>query len=310
MKKHLLNFGLILVSSAALFTACKKTEDPTPAAKTTTGTTGTTGTTTPVPDATFLASKTPSNRIGLLEDFTGVRCVFCPDGHSKATEAATELGADKFIILAVHGGSYAAPATGWANFTTPFGAALISQSSVAGYPAGTINRVLATDLGVTPQKTGGIAMSRGSWKTAAQAILAMPSPVNAGAKAEFNSQTRELKINLDLYYTADETSGNNINVAFVQSQLLSKQSGGSDPYVQNHVLRHLLTGQWGEVITTPTTKDAKVSKTYTYTVPEHYNGITVEGGGAVVIENCEVVVFVSRGKTDILTAIKVPVTVK
>jgi hypothetical protein len=45
-------------------------------------------------------------------------------------------------------------------------------------------------------------------------------------------------------------------------------------------------------------------------VPEDYNGTATEGGGAVVIENCKVVVFVSRDKTDILTAVEIPITVK
>jgi hypothetical protein len=259
----------------------------------------------------FMASTSATMRVAVLEDFTGVRCGFCPDGHVRATAAQQELGADKFIIMAVHGGSYATPATGWANFTTAFGSALISQSSVAGYPAGTINRIKAADLGVAPQISGGIAMSRGSWKTAAQAVNAMPSPVNLGAKAEFNSATRELTVKVDAYYTAEETAPNNINVAFMQSKLMSKQSGATtDPYEQNHVLRHLITGQWGEVITDSKATGTKVRKTYTYSVPEDYNGTATEGGGAVVIENCKVVVFVSRDKTDILTAVEIPITVK
>lgn len=305
MKKTILNLGIVLAFSATLFTACKKEDDK--STTTTTSTTSTTGT----PAPTFLASKTASNRVAVLEDFTGVRCGFCPDGHVRAKAAQDELGADKFIIVAVHGGSYATPATGWANFTTLFGTPLISQSSVAGFPAGTINRVKADDLGATPQKPGGIAMSRGDWKAAAQAILAMPSPVNVGSKAEFNTATRELKVMVDLYYTAEEAVANNINVAFLQDGLMSKQSGApTDPYEQNHVLRTFVTGQWGDVIADAKTVGTKVSKTYTYTVPADYHGTTVEGGGAVVIEDCSVVVFVSRGRTDVLTAVEIPITVK
>lgn len=311
MKKRILHLGIILAVSATLFTACEKSEeDPKKETTTTTGTTSTTSTTgTPAP--AFLASKTPSNRVAVLEDFTGVRCGYCPDGHVKAAAAQFELGEDKFIIMAVHGGGYAAPAPGWANFTTPFAASLISQSGVAGYPAGTINRIKAEDLGVAPQNPGGIAMSRGSWKTAAEAVLAMPSPVNIGSKAEFNSATRELKVYVDLYYTGEETVDNNINVAFMQDKLMSKQSGApTNPYEQNHVLRDLITEQWGDVVTGTKAVGTKVSKVYTYTVPADYNGTEVEGGGAVIIEDCHVVAFVSRGKTDILTAVQIPITVK
>lgn len=311
MKKKILNLGIMLAFSVTLFTACEKTEDDAtkPATTSTTGTTSTTSTT-GTPAATFLASKTPSNRVAILEDFTGVRCGYCPDGHVKAAAAQEELGESRFVIMAVHGGGYAAPATGWADFTTPYAASFISQSGVAGYPAGTINRVKAEDLGVGPQQANGLAMSRGSWKTAAEAILEMPSPVNIGSKAVFNAATRELTVNVDLYYTAEEVDANNINVAFLQDGLMSKQSGVTGMYEQKHVLRDLITGQWGEVVADTKAVGTKVSKTYKYTVPADYHGTEVEGGGAVIIENCHVVVFVSRGKKDILTAVQIPITLK
>ncbi len=301
MKMNYLKLSFAIALTSIIVTGCDdaKTEEAKP-----------NNTTTEEP---FMASTSATMRVAVLEDFTGVRCGYCPDGHVRAAAAQQELGADKFIIMAVHGGSYATPATGWANFTTSFGAALIAQSSVSGYPAGTINRIKAADLGVTPQISGGIAMSRGSWKTAAQAVLAMPSPVNLGAKAEFNSATRELTVKVDAYYTAEESAQNNLNVALLQNKLMSKQSGDPTPtdmYEQNHVLRHLITGQWGEVITDAKAVGTKIRKTYTYTVPEDYNGTATEGGGAVLIENCKVVVFVSRDKTNILTAIEIPITVK
>jgi hypothetical protein len=301
MKMNYLKLGFAIALTSIIVTGCDdaKTEEAKP-----------NNTTTEEP---FMAGTSATMRVAVLEDFTGVRCGYCPDGHVRAAAAQQELGADKFIIMAVHAGIYANPATGWANFTTPFGAAIDGQAGVSGYPAGTINRMKAADLGVTPMKTGGMAMSRGAWKTAAQAVIAMPSPVNLGAKAEFNSSTRELTVKVDAYYTAEESVQNNINVALLQSKLMSRQSGdptSGDPYEQNHVLRHLITGQWGEAITEAKTVGAKVRKTYTYTVPEDYNGTTTEGGGAVLIENCKVVVFVSRDKTDILTAVEIPITVK
>jgi hypothetical protein len=301
MKKTFLNlFTVSFLTTSLILSSCSKeesksTETPTPS----------------VPQETFMASTNPQNRAALLEDFTGVRCGFCPDGHVRANQAQESLGKDKFIIIAVHGGSYAAPATGWANFTTPFGAALISQSSVTGYPAGTISRIEAEVLGVPPQKAGGLAMSRGSWSAAASAVNGLSAPVNIGSKATFNAETRELTVNVDLYYTADQLiDSNNINVAFLQSNLMSKQSGDptpNDPYQQNHVLRHLITGQFGEAVATTRTKGTKYSKTYTYKVPADYNGTATEGGGAVKIDDCSIVVFVTKGKTEVLNAIELDI---
>ena len=307
MKKILFIFSIAI--GAMTFTSCQKdtalTPNPSydpenvdPADGSSTGGGSTTA---------FLASTTPSNRTALLEDFTGVRCGFCPDGHVRAAAAKSELGAEKFIIIAVHTGQYAIPQSGWANFTNPYGTAIDAQANVGGYPAGTINRLPASSLGATPQR-GGSAMGRGDWKTAAIAANALEAPVNIGATASIDIDNL-LTVKVDLYYTQGESAVNNINVALLQDGLVSRQSGGTPPnaYVQNHVLRDLITGQWGEPITETTNADSKVSKTFTYTVPADYNGTGTEGGGAVVIDDLKVVVFVTRGRVDVLNAIEVDI---
>ena len=258
---------------------------------------------------TFLASTTPEKRKAVLEDFTGVRCGFCPDGHKRA-KAIADANPGKFFIIAVHAGGYAAPAAGWANFTTPFGTAIDRQALPMGYPAGTVNRIVYSDLLMTSRSgaKSKIAMGRGDWANAANRTMIMDAPVNIGAKATYNPANRELTVKVDMYYTGDESANvNNLNIALLQNGLVSKQSGGGDNYVQDHVLRHLLTGQWGETITEAKTVGSKVTKTVKYTVPADYNGTGVTGGGAVVIDDLEVVAFVSKGQTEILNAAKVDV---
>ncbi len=297
MKNKFLQLSMVaLTAGSLLLTSCSKEESS--------------ATSPTTPQETFLASTSLQNRAALLEDFTGVRCGYCPDGHVRANAAQDLLGKDKFIIMCVHGGSYATPATGWANFTTSFGQAFISQAKVTGYPAGTISRKVAADLGATPQTAGGMAMSRGAWADAAAAVNGMFAPVNLGAKATFNAETRELTVKVDMYVSATLTEPINLNVALLQSGLMAKQSGDPTPadlYSEDHVLRHLLTGQWGEVITEATTEGAKITRTYKYTVPADYNGTATEGGGAVIIGDCSVVAFVNKGKVDVLNAVEVAI---
>jgi hypothetical protein len=258
----------------------------------------------------FLAPTIQMNRVALLEDFTGVRCGYCPDGHVRA-KAVEDANPGKFIIIAVHGGSYAAPQAGWANLNTAYGQSLITQAKVSGYPAGTISRMPCSDLGVAPQMTGGSAMSRGSWATAANKVMAMPAPVNLGAKVTFDEASRKLTVRVDLYYTAEQTSENRLNVALLQDHIFTKQSGGTpdgNKYEQNHVLRDLITGQWGDVITETKSVGAKVTKTFTYDVPADYNGATLPpGGGSVIAKDLKVVAFVTKGQTEVLNAIQLPV---
>ena len=294
MRKIILSFALL----GAVLAGCEKAEEAKKKEEV------------PVPvPVEFLASTEKTTRVSLLEDFTGVRCGFCPDGHVRA-KAVADANPGKFIILAVHGGSFSNPQTGWANFTTPYGQGLITQAKVSGYPAGSVSRILCSDLGVAPQISGGYAMSRGSWAAAAQKVMAMPAPVNLGAKATFDANTRKLTVKVDMYYTEDQTTENRLNVALVQDGIMSRQSGAPDPnnYEQNHVLRDLITGQWGEAITEETKTGAKITKTYTYDVPQDYNGaVTPPGGGAVVIEDLKVVVFVCKGQTDVLNALEIKV---
>ncbi|MBF0548659.1 MAG: Omp28-related outer membrane protein [Candidatus Riflebacteria bacterium] len=258
----------------------------------------------------------PMNRVALLEDFTGVGCGACPYGHI-AAKAILDANPGKFIVLATHSGPFASPYYGYGDFTTTQGEAINLQANTHAYPSGTMNRMKCSELGVSPLNATSslIVMNYWDWSTAAAKAMTLPAPVNIVAKALLATATRILTVKVDLYYTAAETVANNLNVSLSQDKLLSSQKDYSlpDPYLannyeQNNVLRDMISsGNWGDPITEPTTAGSKVSKTYTYTVPTDYHGTTSSGGGAVVISNLSVVVFVTRGQLEILNALKVSV---
>ncbi|MBF0548599.1 MAG: Omp28-related outer membrane protein [Candidatus Riflebacteria bacterium] len=249
-----------------------------------------------------------------LTDIVG--CGYSPDGHIRA-KAILDANPGKFVVLATHSGPFASPYYGYGDFTTTQGEAINLQSNPAGYPSGTINRMNCSELGVYPMDASRslILMGRGYWSTAAAKVMTLPAPVNIGAKAVFATATRLLTVKVDLYYTATETVANNLNVSLLQDKLLSTQSDYSVPsthiaynYEQNNVLRDMLSaGNWGDPIIESTTAGSKVTKTYTYTVPTDYHGTTSSGGGAVVISNLNVVVFVTRGQLEILNTLKVSI---
>ena len=251
----------------------------------------------------FLASMNVETKHAVLEDYTGVRCGFCPDGHARAQALIDQYG-DNVVVLGVNAGSYAAPSSGWANFTTPYGPAFISLAKPSGYPNGSVNRVK-----YAPAGTSGTSMSRGAWKSAAEAVMTENSPVNIGAKATFNSSTRELTIKVDAYYTADGNGANKLNIALLQSGMVANQSGGGQNYVHKHVLRDLITGQWGDDIPAEnTTAGSSYSKTFTYTVPADFNGPVIPpGGGEVFIQDCKLAVYIAEGQENIYTGINVTI---
>jgi len=253
-------------------------------------------------DAPFLAPTTPTNKNVVLEDFTGVRCQFCPDGHDRA-KAMVTANPGRVVVIAINAGSFATPASGWPNFTSDFGEAIRAQTNLSGYPAGTVNRRVFSGMSQNP---GGTAMGRGNWSNAGSQVLAEASPVNLGASSTYDAATRKVTVKVDMYYTGNETVANYLNVAFLESGQVGKQSNTSgtvNDYVHDNILRYMMTGQWGEAIETSKTKTGtKITKTYTYTVPVKYHD-----NADTDINKCDIAVFVTRGAGgtgEILTGIK------
>jgi hypothetical protein len=252
----------------------------------------------------------------VLEEFTGIYCVFCPDGHKRGNEVAA-LYPGRFVRVHVHTGSYANPKSGDPDFRTDHGSALGSQSGLTGYPAGTINRHWFSTAWAQNKGTG-TAMSRTYWKAAAEQVMKDTSNVNVDFKATLDIATRKLSVVVEAYYTGDaEFPTHKLHVALMQDNLPGPQTGGATynptnilpdgQYNHQHVFRGFLTGQWGAPISA-TTKGSLYQKTFTYTVPDDLRNIPFE------LNNLRVAVYVSEGNQEILTgvekAIELPANVK
>lgn len=238
------------------------------------------------------------NRNVVLEEFTGIHCVYCPDGHRIAHELMM-ANPDDFFPINIHQGGYATPGAGEPDFRTPWGNAIAGQTDLAGYPAGTINRHLFPGW----QQGNGTAMSRGTWDNAMNEVLAEESYVNVGAEASVNASTGELTVHVEVYYTGDSPEATNfINVALLQSNVEGPQTGGAtyNPdfvlpngnYSHQHMLRHLITGQWGEEITSTTT-GSFIDLYYTYDVPAEYNEVLVN------LADLDIIAFVTETTQEI-----------
>ncbi len=242
--------------------------------------------------AQSIVSTNPENKKAILEEFTGVNCQFCPDGHAIANSIKANHP-DDFFVINIHQGGFASPGAGQPDFRTPFGDAIVAQSysgSGFGYPSGTVNRQNFPGREMTA--AGTTAMGRGNWTASVSDVLSESSYVNVGVEAEINITTRELTVYVEAYYTGDSPVPNNkINIALLQNNTLGPQSGGGmgNEYNHMHRLVHMVTGQWGDDITN-TTQGSFFSQTYTYTIPADYNGIPADLFSAEM----EVVAFVSE----------------
>ncbi|PLW96153.1 MAG: hypothetical protein C0591_09455 [Marinilabiliales bacterium] len=185
-----------------------------------------------------LVSTNPQLKNAVLEEYTGIHCTYCPDGHAIAA-SMIENNPGRVVVIALHQGSFANPGNGEPDYRTPWGNALAAQAGVSSYPSGTINRHLFSG-----SATG---MGRGDWISRADEIMQEISPVNVGITSEYNDVSRELTIQVELYYTDDSPEAiNYLNVALLQSHIFGPQTGGGagNNYEHMHMLRDLITGQW------------------------------------------------------------------
>lgn len=251
-----------------------------------------------------IVSMTPSNRNVVIEEYTGINCGYCPDGHRRANEIMA-ANPDRVCVINIHQGSYANN-----TFTTSFGNALANQTGLTGYPAGTVNRHIFSQY----SSSNVTDLNRGYWASAANDVLNMASPVNIAADGTLDWSTRTLNVRVQLYYTATQTvTSNLLNVAIIQDNVLGSQSGmSSNPdqvvgnqYNHMHMLRHLVTGQWGDTIS-DIAPGTLVEKTYEYVIPEQLGSPNAIDA---VLEDLQFVAFVCEGHQEILTGVHIPVQV-
>lgn len=237
--------------------------------------------------AQTIVSTTPENQNVILEEFTGIHCVYCPQGHAIA-KAIQDAHPDDVSLINIHTGGYANPGSGEPDFRTPYGAAIAGQTGLVGYPAATVNR--HNFPGMEQGAAGTTALNRNNWNAAANMSLGQPSNVNVGVEASIDVQTNVLTVHVEAYYTGDSTEATNLlNVALLQNNTAGPQTGGNagNNYIHMHRLVEMITGTWGEEIST-TTAGTFVDRTYTYTIPADYNGVPTE------LADMEVVAFISQ----------------
>ncbi len=240
-------------------------------------------------------STEPANKNVIIEEYTGINCGYCPDGHRIVREYEEENPGRVFSIN-VHAGPYAA------MYTTQWGNALMNQTGLQGFPAGTVNRHVFSG-GVT-------ALGRDMFVSCGNQILAQTSFVNVAAQASIDATTRVMTVNVEAYYTADaETSSNKLNVVLLQDNIIGQQSGASanpaqvtsdGQYIHMSMLRDMLTGQWGDDITAPEGSTVipagtLIQRTYTYNIPGSISNELVKLG------RLRLIVFVAKNTQEIYT---------
>ncbi len=224
-------------------------------------------------NAQNFVSTAPLNRNVLLEEFTGVYCQYCPEGHKSAKELAA-AHPDNIFIANIHAGRYAS-----SDFMTTDGSAIADGFDLGGFPCGLISR--------TTDKT----LSRWEWSSNAMLQMTETAECNVAGQVAVDKAARKAIVTVEVYYTANSTVETNyINVVMLQDNIYSPQVEDGvwiNDYCHMHTFRDAITPAWGEEIT-PTTAGTLVTKTYVYDIPQRIGAFDVK------IDDIEFLAFVTE----------------
>ena len=253
------------------------------------------------------ASTVPQEKNALVEHFTGIKSEQSAEGH-RILNGLMVTHPGRIFCINVHTGVYADN-----TYTTDFGNELIRQADINAFPAGTVNRQVFESYAMDTLNNG-TAIPIRYIANACDLVMSQPAPANLDAKAEINAQTRELKVAVAMYYFETDTVNptHKINVALLEDSIWGEQQGGSTlnptqydfnngKYCHNNMLRHLVTDQWGVDIVPETGK--QIRRVFVYTIPEQISGVDVN------LDHLKIVVFLAKGKQDVINACAAPVKI-
>ncbi len=219
-----------------------------------------------VGDTTYVESpvQSPEERHVLIEEFTGVRCPNCPQGHVIIANIKA-ANPEKIVSLSFHpinslGAPYPFSAL---DFRLQESQQLFDYLGQIGLePAAGINRKLFSG-------ESKILLDKSKWTTRVGQELTVPVKVNLSLDADYDSTTRELTITSEMHYTEAVTEKNKITIALTESDLVTAQLDGSvidTFYVHKDIMRTFVTSNTGDAINATLEPGRVVRKIYKKTL--------------------------------------------
>lgn len=222
----------------------------------------------------------------LIEEFTGVECSSCPIGHQEIANLLSSYP-DRVFAASMHSKTlgHTTPYGNDEDLTRPFPDYLFKGTTdLTGIPAGILNRRYysgkqAFIFWTYPQFHDTIEKNINT-------VLNETSPFNIGVEAIYDSITKAIKVNTEVYTTANVNGNYSINVYFTESNIYTQQLDGNtvlSNYNQKHVFREILTPDAGtSIISSSANKGALFTNTFNFTNSKNYK-----------MQNVEVIAFVT-----------------
>jgi hypothetical protein len=242
---------------------------------------------------------TTNPRVVLLEVFTAVKCVNCPQGQDIIDQLLDSFPG-RIEVVEIHSGDLAKPinatdpdfrsqdADDLTNYLGPFpfqpSAAIDRKSWEVG--PGDFQRLV----------------DRNFWSAFVKQQLDSSSNVKLTFDRDYNTATRELSVTLKADFLKDINDIVNATILITESGIVAAQDDGPttviQDYVHDDVLRDILTGYNGELITGDKKEGSSWSITRTLTLPQEW-----------IEDSCRIVGIVAKstGTYDVLQSVGLPV---
>ncbi len=217
----------------------------------------------------------------LMEEFTGVRCVNCPQAKIEIENLQSDnLFGEKFIAVSYHAGFFARPYNNSKNdYRTDQGDVLIEfLDQPIGFPSGVINRKLFSgegDLQIEAFATWGGFVGQELEETAIMFL---------DLETTYNASNRVLNVSVGITPTQNISDDLNLSILITEDDIVDVQltpEGIVEAYAQTHVFRTMITNTFGDPITDVLVANQSTSDIYSFTLPNEW-----------VAEKCKVVAFV------------------
>jgi hypothetical protein len=215
--------------------------------------------------------ETPSNidtvskvRKVLLEDFTGHRCVNCPQAH-EIIKALEQTYGDRLVSIGIHAGVFSFPVspTYSYNFRTPEGNSLETGFGISTYPSGMVNR---------KKVSGTMILDKDGWGAAVAGIINEPAEAFITLSNTYNPSTRSLDVTVNTEILSNLDGIYRLCVYLTEDNIIKPQMN-NDPtigtipdilnYVHSHVLRKAINSTWGDTLSTDPVAGQTISLSYT-----------------------------------------------
>lgn len=220
----------------------------------------------------------------LIEEFTGIYCSYCPQGHKIASDLML-YHPSRVYAVAIHAGYFAQAVYGDPDFRVDEGEEINDFFGISSYPSGDVNR---------RSFDGSVVLSRSVWGECCSIVAAETAPVNLLVSASYDAATALLTVEVEGYFVEAMDSAR-LSVMLLQNDVMGPQTGGQlgDEYMHQHMLRDIISDTWGDEIA-DTGQGSYFTASYSYAVPDSIGDV------AVVVSDLEIVAFVAEGKENIV----------